>query len=431
MTLLVINDFLQPTAWRLKRLYEDAQSAFSEKNWNKAASLLYYIHQQTPHFHHALFQLGVAQMSIHHWQGAEESFEKLRKNIPWDADIICNLAIVYWKQKKLKKALSYFRFNLKHHPHHLETPNNLASLYVEYHHLHKAIQQYTQILYRQPNRYDIRFNLAACLQKKGWLDDAIFHYRQILQEHPTHFDSLYNLACIYWQQQDIDAARFYLQSALKIKNEPHLQFMLNTLFNQQADLSHHRDYVQHLFDNYADHYDEHLSKILEYQLPDYLSLYLSDKKFNHVVELGCGTGLCGQVIKKVSVHLKGIDISQEMLKKAKLKNTYDALDCQDAIEFLKQHRPPIDCLMAFDVSPYMPDFLKIFEFENILEMILTIEISEIYPKNLEASGRISYHPRAIEEAAQKSRYQILHQEKLGARLQHQQFIDLMFYHLKR
>lgn len=431
MPLSVINNSTQTTAWRLKKLYEDAKEAFDKKNWHKAASLLFYIHQQMPHFHRALFQLGVAQMSMHHWQGAEESFEKLRQDIPWDADIICNLAIIYWKQKKLKKALSYFRFNLKHYPHHLETANNLASLYIEYHHLHKAIQLYTQILYRKPKRFDIRFNLAACLQKKGWLDDAQSHYRHILQEHPTHFDSLYNLACVFWQQQNIDAARFYLKSALKIKNEPHLQFMLDTLVNQEANFSHHRDYVQHLFDNYADHYDEHLSKILGYQIPDYLSQYLSDKKFNHVVEVGCGTGLCGQVIRKVSRHLRGVDLSQEMLKKAKLKNTYDALDYQEAIDFLKRHPHSIDCLMVFDVSPYMSDFLKVFEFENIFEMMFTIEISEIYPKYLESSGRISYHPKAIEEASQKNQYQIFHQEKLGARIQHQQFVNLMFYHLKR
>ncbi len=431
MTLLVLNDSIQPRAWRLKKIYEDARHAFREKNWYKAASLLYYIHQQTPDFHYALFQLGIAQMSMHHWQGAEESFEKLRQDIPWDADIICNLAIVYWKQKKLKKSLSFFRFNLKHHPHHLETPNNLANLYVEYHHLAKAIQQYAQILYRQPKRYDIRFNLAACLQKKGWLDDAIFHYRQILQEHPTHYDSLYNLACLYWQKKDLTAALFYLKTAQKIKNEPHLQFMLDTLFNQKMNLSHHRDYVQNLFENYAHDYDKHLSQVLEYQLPYYLSRYLSDKNFKHVVEMGCGTGLCGQIIKKVSVHLRGVDFSKEMLKKAEQKNIYDELDCQDAIEFLNQHLQPIACLMAFDVSPYMPDFLKIFEFENIGEILLTIEISEIYPQNLEASGRISYHPKTIEEEAKKHHYQIVHKEKIGARLQHQQFLDLMFYHLKR
>lgn len=431
MTSFLISDSTKPYPWRLKVLYQDAQKALSQQEWAKASSLLFYIHEHAPDFHHALFQLAVAQMSLENWKGAEEHFEKLRQYAPWDADIICNLGITYWKQKKLKKALSYFRFNLKHHPHHLDTPINLASLYVEYHHLPQAIQQYTQILYRQPKRHDIRFNLAACLQKQGWLEDAIFHYRMILQDYPAHFDCLYNLACLYWQQQKTDAARFYLKAAQKIKNPPHLQFMMDTMIDKKADFSHHHDYVKNLFEHYALDYEKHLSRILKYRLPDFLNTYLKEKNFQHVVEIGCGTGLCGVAIKKASKHLIGIDISPQMLIKAELKNAYDSLLCQDALAFLKQYTRPIDCLLALDVSPYMPNFLEILQFENIKDMIFTIEISSTYPQSLETSGRIAFHPQIIEEKAQRHQYQIIHQEKLEARLQHQLFCDLMFFHLKR
>jgi predicted TPR repeat methyltransferase len=59
-----------------------------------------------------------------------------------------------------------------------------------------------------------------------------------------------------------------------------------------------------------------------------------------VVDLGCGSGAVGQLIRRPHIrHLDGIDISPEMLAKAKLKSVYNGLYQDDLVGFLvKTHQ---------------------------------------------------------------------------------------------
>lgn len=420
-----------PYQWQLKQLYLEARKLCKEQSWSRAATLLYYVNQHTKNFDQALFELGVAQLSLAYWPGAQECFEHLRERHAWDPDVICNLAITYWQQRKLKPALIFFRFNLKHHPHHTDSALNLASLYVEHNRLSKAILQYNRLVYQHPERIEIRFNLAACLQKQGLLDNAKFHYLTILQQNSAHFDSLYNLSCLFWQQKNIAATKFYLERAQSIQYSAHIEFMLNTMLSKQENFEHHQDYVKNLFKNYAQNYDKHLSADLKYQLPAYLRSYLRDKNYSFGLEIGCGTGLCGAAIKQSCRYLTGVDISTEMLAKAKEKHCYDSLYSTDCLHFLATNELDISCVFALDVSPYVLDFPKIFSFKQINEIIFTIELTDTYPKFFQASGRLSFNADFIEELCQDNNFQILHTKKLLARLQHQQFCELMIYHIKR
>lgn len=420
-----------PPAWELQRLYQEALFHFKKNDWSLSSIILYYIHQHAPQFHQALFPLGVAQMSLGFWTGAEESFEKLQDLRPWDADVICNLAVIYWKQKKLKHALSYFKFNIKNHPQHLPTKINLASLYVEYQHVSQAIHIYNELVYLHPEHIEFRFNLAACLQKNHHLDAALFHYQILLQKNTQHFDAIYNLACIYWQQQNLKAARFYWEAAQKIKNSPHIQFILESLIHHQDNFLHHQAYVTELFEQYAGHYDHDLKHHLKYQIPNFLSHYLKNKHFHRVLEIGCGTGLTGRVIKNACTYLIGVDLSPKMLEKAQQKNCYDELHHGDAIEFLEKYAQEFDSLFALDVSPYIRHFEKIFSFPTLQELIFSIEISATAPYEFQANGRISYHPAFIQTQAFAQGYQIIHEKKLAARMQGQLFKEVLIYHLKK
>jgi predicted TPR repeat methyltransferase len=420
-----------PPPWELQKLYQTAQFYFNKQNWALSSLLLYYINHHVPGFHQALFQLGVAQMSLNYWQGAQESFEKLRFTLAWDPDVICNLAIIYWKQKKLKKSLSFFKFNIKNHPLHLPSKINLASFYIEYQRFNQAIKLYNELVYLYPQNLEYRFNLAACLQKNRHFEAALFHYRHILQENKQHYDAIYNMACIYWQLKNISAARFYWQTAQNIRSSPHIQFILETLINKKTNLTHHQAYVVELFQQYAENYDHDLKNHLKYQIPDFLKDYLKNIRYGKVLEIGCGTGINGPIIKNICQYLIGVDLSFKMLEKALKKTCYDELRCYDALVFLEENSEHFDCLFALDVSPYILNFERIFVAPHIREMIFSIEISSHYPCELLSSGRMSYHPDFIRQEALKQGFKIHYQKQLVARMQNQLFIEVMLYHLKK
>ena len=94
-----------------------------------------------------------------------------------------------------------------------------------------------------------------------------------------------------------------------------------------------KDYVAGLFDNYADRFDSHLVEQLEYKVPALLAesvaaaAGLSDEDGAEwvVMDLGCGTGLSGEPLKRLSKQMVGVDLSGGMLEKAKERGIYDEL----------------------------------------------------------------------------------------------------------
>lgn len=95
-------------------------------------------------------------------------------------------------------------------------------------------------------------------------------------------------------------------------------------------------FVETLFDQYADRFDQALVERLAYRVPDLIAEALAAagaRRFAHVVDLGCGTGLMGERLRHSTSFLDGVDISAGMLKKAEAKRVYDRLSRQDLQTF--------------------------------------------------------------------------------------------------
>jgi predicted TPR repeat methyltransferase len=86
-------------------------------------------------------------------------------------------------------------------------------------------------------------------------------------------------------------------------------------------------YVQEIFDDLADSFDSHLVDNLDYRAPglvvEALSKLLPEQNADlDILDAGCGTGLCGLLLRPYARNLVGVDLSSKMLKKAaRLKPT--------------------------------------------------------------------------------------------------------------
>ena len=139
------------------------------------------------------------------------------------------------------------------------------------------------------------------------------------------------------------------------------------------------DYVTALFDGYSTKFEHELVDNLEYK--GHLLLYdefektvnqlgqspLSMKK---VVDLGCGTGLLGEVIANEMpwVEVLGVDLSQRMVDIARSRESkrgrkvYASVTNEDAAKYLAtlQERS-VDCILSSDVFIYIGDMSKVLE----------------------------------------------------------------------
>jgi predicted TPR repeat methyltransferase len=96
---------------------------------------------------------------------------------------------------------------------------------------------------------------------------------------------------------------------------------------------------------------EHLGRLLEARLPQSASL--------EVLDLGCGTGLCGETLRPYARRLVGLDLSPGMLAKARERGLYDQLVEADLFEAL-DGTFAWDLLCAFDALPYLGELEALF-----------------------------------------------------------------------
>lgn len=114
------------------------------------------------------------------------------------------------------------------------------------------------------------------------------------------------------------------------------------------------DYLRIHFDGYADRFDQQLVEVLNYHVPENLSALLK-ANYARVLDLGCGTGLAGPLLRPKSAHLTGVDISPRMLEKAGQRGAYDALIESEILAFLSSNNEAFDLVFATDVLIYFGD----------------------------------------------------------------------------
>ncbi len=115
-------------------------------------------------------------------------------------------------------------------------------------------------------------------------------------------------------------------------------------------------YVEALFDDYAERFDEALLDRLDYRVPELIAKslvrYAPGRRFSHAIDLGCGTGLMAQALNGKAARMTGIDLSSAMLEKAAAKGLYADLRKADLIDGLRSS-DPADLVLAADVFMYL------------------------------------------------------------------------------
>ena len=187
--------------------------------------------------------------------------------------------------------------------------------------------------------------------------------------------------------------------------------------------------------------------MLHYQVPQLLFEALEDINAldsNHqqktVLDLGCGTGLIGQLIHRYTKELIGIDIASEMIKCAKERQIYHQLYQEDILACLNEHfiDANVDLMILGDVFPYIGDMEEYFNvFQQCLKPKGHIAFSIEYQPNdqkkpflLQPSARFCHSQHYIETLAKSHHLEVVYQRKRVLRRQNDQDIQGMIFILE-
>lgn len=118
-------------------------------------------------------------------------------------------------------------------------------------------------------------------------------------------------------------------------------------------------YVVECFDRFAGSFDRHLVETLGYDIPQKLVAALAGVRGERVgldgLDAGCGTGLCGPLVRGWCGSLTGVDLSPVMLEHAGRRQVYDRLVCRELTGFLNDSAGCFDLVVAADVMIYFGD----------------------------------------------------------------------------
>ena len=216
-----------------------------------------------------------------------------------------------------------------------------------------------------PNHADAWGNLAIALLELGELGESEAAARKAIAIRPEHVGAYFTLGMTLEEAGRRDEAAEQLRTALKLRPASRgLQFYLATLTGDEGQFAAAPpEFVSMLFDNYADTFDRHLVGTLNYRAPQFLHdavVAAGVRGPLDIADLGCGTGLCGQLFKPMARALVGVDLSSRMIAQARQRGIYDALHVEELVAFLKVRPMQFDLAVASDVLNYFGDLREVF-----------------------------------------------------------------------
>ena len=227
-----------------------------------------------------------------------------------------------------------------------------------------AIASYRHALVLKPDYIEAHNNLGVVLQLENNLQDARACYRRAVGLKPDFNQPYINLGrlCEILGDRD-EAARCYrsaIDAGVEAETFRHFLNATEGITTGRAPVA----YARTVFDNFAAHFDHRLVADLGYRIPQILCGRVKDlcgQRSLRVLDLGCGTGLCGTQIKDVCALLAGVDVSPAMLAIAATHNLYDTLVEMDVAEYLlAAPAAAFDVVLSADVFVYIGDLAEVF-----------------------------------------------------------------------
>ena len=213
---------------------------------------------------------------------------------------------------------------------------------------------------------DALLHRATALAQLGRAEEALATFQRLLAIDPRHAAAWSASGTLLRELHRLAEAAHAFREALRHGADTDLHaFYLASVEAGAAPATAPAAYVAGLFDSYADEFDSHLVGALRYQAHRQLVDQLvatcgGDARFRSALDLGCGTGLCGPLVRPMAARLTGVDLSARMIEKARSLGIYDHLAQGDVIEFLDGSADRWDLVLAADVFIYVGDLEPVF-----------------------------------------------------------------------
>lgn len=249
-------------------------------------------------------------------------------------------------------------------------------------------------------------NIADQCYARALYEQALNCYQKAVNLAPNRSDAVWGLAeCHAALDQNKRAITWYRRYLDLEPDEPEALHMLAALGDLPPPRRADDNYVSGLFDRFAEEFDEQLLTELHYQAPQHIFAALEPLLGEAngdlaILDLGCGTGLTGDLLRHHACRLDGVDLSSGMLREARARNVYDDLVESEITQFLANLDVRYDIVMAGDVFGYFGALSDVFRgVAGVMQggslLAFSVEAYDGRGYHLTVSGRYEHSRRYV------------------------------------
>lgn len=338
-----------------------------------------------------------------HQGGEPDTAERLYRRVlqmqAGQPDALHFLGVLCHQRGRSEDAVRLIRMALRATPQHADAHNNLGNVHKESGNLAEAEACYRRALACNAHHQDALGNLTVVLEAQQRPEEARQACRALIEQAPqlgrAHYLMGMQLRRHASEIEDVEQAVVCFRNAIRfdgsnVRALDELGVALYVLDRHDEAIGVYRDwlsrepdnplprhmlaacggmaappraddaYVRNVFDRFADNFDEQLLNNLAYRAPQVLVDALKPMLglpagVLDVLDAGCGTGLCGPLIRPYAHRLSGVDLSGGMVEKARARGGYDVLDVAELTAYLQRHPDSWDLVLSADTLVYFGD----------------------------------------------------------------------------
>ncbi len=243
------------------------------------------------------------------------------------------------------------------HPGTADALNNLGTVYRKQARLADSEAACRRALALRPGFGDAWYNLSLALMAQGRVHDGLIANSHAIAAWPRQLQARDQVirALLLLGERD-KAAALYREWLAQEPGNPVVQHQLAACLGDSAPARASDAYVQQVFDAFAASFDAKLEQ-LHYRAPDLVAQALAQaagaaQAALDIVDAGCGTGLCGPLLKPWARRLAGCDLSVGMLRRAHARQVYDKLHQAELVHYLDTQPAAFDAVVSADTLCY-------------------------------------------------------------------------------
>ncbi len=318
------------------------------------------------------FLQGLAQMQAGEAAAAELSFEASLKCVPGRVSTLTNLGAVRVSLGKFTEALAVLEEAVNGDTHNAPAWGYQGQALLALKQPAQALPCLVRAVALEPGNLMVRLLRSEAELALDLRLPALASLDAALAIDPAAALAWSNRGMLLRDLHRLDEAAASFERAIETGGDAQLNGYYLASLRGTTPANAPRAYVEKLFDGYAEDFSGHLVQALNYRSHERLVARLRARhpaRFSRVLDVGCGTGLCGALIRPVADHLEGLDISAVMVEKARLAGIYDRLthgDAQAHLRSLAAAGAPdggaarFDLILAADVFNYVGELAAIF-----------------------------------------------------------------------